>query len=272
MDLDEIALKWFTTTSHEHPGVARLFREGKHFLAGEVKLLERQPSQNRHYELTPKQTRFIFAHKGWSRIIGFHTRNPVHRGHEYIQKKALEISGADGLYLNPVVGPKKNGDFKHTHIMKSYQTMLEYGLYPEGKTMLGSFATYPRYGGPREAVYTALCRKNMGCSHFIIGRDHTGVGDFYDPTANERLFKSLGDIGIKPLFFSPVGYNRDLDCYEEETIDNKESLLAIDGTSIRDSLRLGGKVEDWIMREIIQEALLDFTPEGDTMFVTDFDE
>jgi pyruvate kinase len=253
MDLEQVAQKWFGTASHDHPGVARLFKDGNQFIAGDVALVERQPSLYRHYELTPAQTRFIFAHKGWSKVIGFHTRNPIHRGHEYIQLKALDDTGADGLYVNPVIGPKKPGDFMPGPIMLSYQTMLEFGLFPKGKVILGSFATYSRYAGPREAVFTALCRKNMGCSHFIIGRDHTGVGDFYMPGANQVLMDELGDFGIQPLFFDAMGYDASISHHGPVT--QGTNTMPIDGTQIRNALRDGESVPDWMMRDIIQDAL-----------------
>ena len=265
VDLADLARRWFASESQLHPGIASLYHQGEFVLAGEVKLIKRLPSFNRCYELTPAHTRFIFARKGWSEVIGFHTRNPVHRGHEYIQKQALKDTGADGLYVNPVVGPKKAGDFQHAYIMKSYQTMLDFGIYPQGKVVLGAFATYSRYGGPREAVFTALCRKNMGCSYFIIGRDHTGVADIYTEDANMKLFECLGDLGIKPLFFPSIGFNPKTDTYEALNI--KSGCLPIDGTSIRDALREDIKVEDWKMREIVQEALVELRSTGEAMFV-----
>lgn len=254
MDLEQVTQKWFGTSSKDHPGVARLFRDGDRFIAGPVSLVKRLPSPYRHYELTPAQTRFIFAHKGWSRVIGFHTRNPIHRGHEYIQRQALKDTGVDGLYINPVIGPKKAGDFLPNPIMLSYQTMLEFGLFPKNKVVLGSFATYSRYAGPREAVFTALCRKNMGCSHFIIGRDHTGVGDFYAPGANQAFMEELGDFGIQPVFFDAVAY--DASAARHGPITQGTDMIPIDGTKIRDALRDGKSIPDWMMRDVVQEALL----------------
>lgn len=253
MDLEQVAEKWFGTSSKDHPGVARLFEDGDQFIAGDVTLVERLPSPYRHYELTPAQTRFIFAHKGWSKVVGFHTRNPIHRGHEHIQLQALKDTGADGLYINPVIGPKKSGDFLPGPIMLSYQTMLEFGLFPKGKVTLGSFATYSRYAGPREAVFTALCRKNMGCSHFIIGRDHTGVGGYYAPGANQTFMEELGDFGIQPIFFDAVGY--DTATGRHGFPSEGADLTPIDGTQVRDALRDGTSVPDWMMRDIIQETL-----------------
>ncbi|HET9590039.1 MAG TPA: pyruvate kinase, partial [Anaerolineales bacterium] len=175
-DLEGLATQMYGTASRKHPGVARLMERDNCFLGGDVTLVQPLASPIRHYLLTPAQTRFIFTRLGWSQVVGFHTRNPAHRGHEFIQIQALEQTGADGIYINPVIGPKKQGDFLAEPIMLSYQTLLEFGCYPKGRVVLGSFFTYSRYAGPREAVFTALCRKNMGCSHFIVGRDHTGVG------------------------------------------------------------------------------------------------
>ncbi len=253
MDLDTLAASWFGTSSINHPGVARLFAQGNRFVAGEVSLIRRLPSPYRHYELTPVQSRFVFAHKGWSRVIGFHTRNPVHRGHEYIQLRALRETGADGLYINPVIGPKKLGDFMPGPIMLSYRTILDAGIYPKGRVVLGSFASYSRYAGPREAIFTALCRKNMGCSHFIIGRDHTGVGSYYAAGAVRSLMDDLGDCGIEPVFFDTVGYDAGSGLHG--IFDETEDVNRIDGTHIRNALRDGEAVPDWMMREVVQDVL-----------------
>lgn len=264
IDNYDVCAKWFGTASDKHPGVNRVKTAGVYCLAGRLTMVERLDSEYRHYELTPAQTRFIFAHKGWSRVVAFHTRNPVHQGHEYIQRVALAKVDADGLYINPVIGPKKAGDFLAGPIMASYQAMLEFAIYPRGKVVLGSFATYSRYAGPREAVFTALCRKNMGCSHFIIGRDHTGVGDFYAADANRRLFGTLGDIGIQPVFFDAVAYDPKTDNYLPE--GSQADLLPISGTRIREALRDGTKVPEWMVRDIVQEVLLDEVRVGRPLF------
>jgi len=252
-DLESLASQMYSTTNHKHPGVARLMKRDNLFLGGEVTLVEPLESPIRHYLLTPAQSRFIFTRLGWSQVVGFHSRNPAHRGHEFIQLQALERTGADGIYINPVTGPKKRGDFLAEPILLSYQTLLEFGCYPKGKVVLGSFFTYSRYAGPREAVFTALCRKNMGCSHFIIGRDHTGVGNFYSRDANRELFDLLGDIGIQPVFFDTVGYNGKTARYE---VDQGQPLSMISGTKVRETLRAGKHLPDWFMRDLVQEVLL----------------
>lgn len=263
-DLESLAGRMYGTTSGKHPGVARLMRRGDCFLGGEVTLVQPLASPHRHYLLTPVQTRFIFTRLGWSQVVAFHSRNPAHRGHEAIQLEALERTGADGIYINPVIGPKKRGDFLPEPILLSYQTLLEFGCYPKGKVVLGSFFTYSRYAGPREAVFTALCRKNMGCSHFIVGRDHTGVGDFYPRDANRALFESLGDIGVKPVFFETVGYNLETGEYE---VDRGQRLSMISGTEVRETLRADKHLPDWFMRELVQEVLLMEMRSGKPLFV-----
>jgi ATP sulfurylase len=262
-DLERLATQMFGTTDRKHPGVARLMERDNCFLGGDVTLVRPLESPIRHYLLTPAQTRFIFTRLGWSQVVGFHSRNPAHRGHEFIQLQALEQTGADGIYINPITGPKKRGDFLAEPIMLSYQTLLEFGYYPKGKVVLGSFFTYSRYAGPREAVFTALCRKNMGCSHFIVGRDHTGVGNFYSRDANRELFDSLGDIGVKPVFFETVGYNSETDRYE---VDQGQPLRIISGTKVRETLRANKNLPDWFMRDLVQEVLLAEMRRGNPIF------
>ncbi|NND13369.1 MAG: sulfate adenylyltransferase, partial [Acidimicrobiia bacterium] len=200
---------------------------------------------------------------GWSQVVGFHTRNPTHRGHEWIQLQALERTGADGLYINPIGRPEKPGDFLPEAIMLSYQTLLEFGYYPKGRVVLGSFFTYSRYAGPREAVFTALCRKNMGCSHFIVGRDHTGVGDFYPKDASRWIFETVGDMGIEPVFFETVGHNPATGEYE---VDRGQHLDRISGTRVRESLRSGSYLPDWFMRDLAQEVLMGELQSGRQLF------
>jgi len=262
-DLESLAKKMFGTTSKQHPGVTGLMKKDNCFIGGDVTLVKPLPSSIRHYLLSPVQTRFIFTRLGWSRVVAFHGRNPAHRAHESIQLKALELTGADGIYINPVTGPKKKGDFLPEPILFSYQTLLEFGCYPKGKVVLGCFYTYSRYAGPREAVFTALCRKNMGCSHFIIGRDHTGVGNFYHANANRELFDKLGDIGVKPVFFDPVGYNSKTGKYE---INHGQALNMLSGTEVRRMLKVKKHLPDWFMRDLVQDVLLAEMHQGKPMF------
>ena len=265
VDLETTARSWFGTDLIDHPGVAQLIAGGRWFVGGDVTLVARLPSAHRSFELTPAQSRFIFTHKGWTRVVGFHTRNVIHRVHEHIQLSALERTNADGLYISPVIGPKKPGDFLADLIMKSYQLMMDNRLYPEGRIVLGSFATYSRYSGPREAVFTALCRKNMGCSHFIVGRDHTGVGDFYPAGAVPALFEQLGDIGIEPVFFEAIGYDSQSESYGP--LDRDGALEPISGTEVRQTLREQRALLAWFMREEIQSMLRAEIAAGRPVFV-----
>ncbi len=261
-DLVTVAQQWFGTASDDHPGVRRLLHGGDTFIAGPVSLVERLPSPYRPYELTPAQTRFIFTHKGWSEVIGFHSRNPAHQAHEFLQKEALKRTGADGLFISPVIGPKKQHDFMPGPILESYRLLLANGHYPAGSVVLGSFSTYSRYSGPREAVFTALCRKNMGCSHFIIGRDHTGVGDYYAPDANRQMFDALGDIGITPVFFDTVGYDPEKQSY----VEGISSAENISGTEVRERFRNGERIPSWFMRDEIQDMILTEIASGRPVF------
>ena len=254
MDLSELAQCWYNTRSQDHPGVAELLNGSGWFLAGDITLFTRLPSPYRHYELTPEQARYVFTYKGWSRGVGFHTRNVIHRVHEHITLAALEESNADGLLLSPVLGPKKSGDFLSEPIVKSYQAMLEADLLPSDRVVLGSLLTYPRYAGPREAVFTALCRKNMGCSHFIVGRDHAGVGEFYSTEATRELFNQLGDLEVEPVFFEDIGYN--LRTRQYEPVSSAENALEmISGTEARSALRNNRPLPEWYMRQLIQDQL-----------------
>ncbi len=261
IDLDAVAKKWFGTSSEQHPGVKRVYSKGEYVVSGKVFTLNKNKSNFKEFLLTPQESRFIFQKKGWSKIVGFHTRNVPHRAHEHIQKLALEKIGADGLYITPVIGPKKSGDFQPLPILRSYQALIDFDYYPLEKVMLGAFATYSRYCGPREAVFTALCRKNMGCSDFIIGRDHTGVGDYYRPEENAELFEKLGDVGINPLFFDEYSYNsitKKFECH-----DNKnQNFVRISGTEARNKIRNDEKLPTWYMRDVVQNVISDYNKKG----------
>ncbi len=264
MDLDRYCGAVYGTNSEQHPGVVRTLAAGKNFVGGAVTLVNAVEAPFRSFHFTPEQTRFLFRQKNWSRVVGFHTRNPPHRGHEFIQLAALERTGTDGLYINPVTGPKKANDFRAEHILAAYQLILENGAYPPGKALLGAFNTYSRYAGPREAVFTALCRKNMGCSHFVIGRDHTGVGNFYPRDANRQLFDSLGDIGVTPVYFDAVGYDETKQAYVEAA--TQDGLSSISGTEVRDLLRAQQPLPSWFMRDEVQEMMRERIKAGTELF------
>ena len=263
IDIHEIAKKWFGTDSSHHPGVKKLLSKGNLIVSGKVMLIKRNKSAFRKYELTPHETRYIFNQRNWSRVVGFHTRNPPHMAHEYIQLKALSDCEADGLFISPVMGSKKSGDFLTEIILKSYQMMIDKKIYPEHTVMLGGFNTYSRYSGPREAVFTAICRKNFGCSHFIIGRDHTGVQDLYKEDESRKYFEKLGDLGINLVFFDNVGFDLST---KKFTSKLEQGVKEISGSEIRDAFINEKKLPNWYMREDIQQMILSEIKKGKKVF------
>lgn len=263
-DMNDVARRWFGTDSHEHPGVKKLRSRGSFLLSGTVELVE--PASNRYspYSLTPAQSRMIFGAKGWTKVVAFHTRNVPHCGHEFLMREALSRTIADGLFMQPVIGPKKDGDFTASAIFGAYNVLID-EAFPSA--LLGAFETYSRYAGPREGVFTALCRKNFGCSHFIVGRDHTGVGSYYEPDATQKLFESLGDIGIEIVCFDKVAYCEKCAQVVEECVHAEDDLQAISGTAIRDALIQGKPVPQWLMRESISSFLRESIDAGEQVFV-----
>lgn len=265
-DLDKMAKDTFGTNDPTHPGVQSLKKRGEWFLGGSIDLVKRLPSEYKNYELTPRQVRTIFENKSWSKIVGFHTRNVIHRAHEHIQMLALKNYHCDGLFVHPVIGPKKKGDYHANIILKSYEMMMT-TYYPKNKVLLAAFQNYSRYSGPREAVFTALCRKNFGCSHFIIGRDHTGVGNYYEPDAAKKLFEKLGDIGIIPIFFTEQYYCRICKTYVEQCEHGAKHALKISGTEGRRMLEAQNDPPEWFMRKEISRLIIDELEAGKDAFI-----
>jgi sulfate adenylyltransferase len=206
-DKEREAQLCFRTTDDAHPGVARLYAQKPLYLAGRVTVIERQQPPFPALAKDPAQTRRELAERGWKRVVGFQTRNPIHRAHEYLTKCALEM--VDGLLIHPLVGETKADDVPAETRVRCYEALVE-GYYPADRVIVSAFPAAMRYAGPREAIWHAICRKNYGCSHFIVGRDHAGVGDYYGTYDAQLVFDEFEphELDIEPMFFEHAFFCR----------------------------------------------------------------
>src|SRR2546422_4079115 len=196
---------FYGTLSNNHPGVVRTKNSSNTFITGRLRRLQKLTKIMGIKALEPSETKKIIKNNKWHKVVGFHTRNPPHRAHEFLQKSTLENS--DGILIHPVIGSKKKGDFNNNAIMESYKVYVKNYL-PKNKVILTPLLTYSRYAGPREAIFTAIIRQNYGCTFFIVGRDHTGVKNFYGKYDSHKIFANFKDLGIKLLFFDEPYYCR----------------------------------------------------------------
>lgn len=248
----------YKTLDMDHPGVTKTCEMGPVLLGGSIDLFNETQGKFQDYRLKPIETRVLFKSKGWRTIAGFQTRNAPHVGHEYVQKTALAFT--DGLFINPLIGKKKAGDFTDEVIIDTYTTLFD-NYYLRNTATLVTLEMEMRYAGPREAIFHAICRKNYGCTHFIVGRDHAGVGNYYGPYEAQEKFSEFPDLGVTPLFFRSFFYCKKCGGVQNDKVcpHGPEEHLNFKGREMRSMLMNGERPSELLMRPEVVDAILRHT-------------
>jgi sulfate adenylyltransferase len=257
LDKNEIAEKVYRTTDEAHPGVAYTYSHGPVYLAGDIDVLQERTVEHQDYNLRPAETRAAFEERGWKRIVAFQTRNPIHRAHEYLTKCALEM--CDGLLIHPLMGTTKSDDIPGEVRMECYHALME-KYYSPAHVMLSIMPVNMRYAGPREAIMHALIRQNYGCTHFIVGRDHAGVGNYYGTYDAHEIFEELeeGSLQIEPLFFDHAFYSKITHAMASKKTcpGGPEDHVFLSGTMVRELLQKGEMPPEEFTRPEVAKILI----------------
>ena len=246
----------YGTTDPKHPGVAKIMQMNEFLVGGKIDYIKRpEETQIRRYRKSPLETRSAFEKAGWKTIVAFQTRNVPHVAHEMLQKASLNTH--DGLFINPLIGKKKSGDYKDEVIVASYEALIKH-YYPQNRCYLATLHTEMRYAGPKEAIHHAIMRKNFGCTHIIIGRDHAGVGNYYDPFAAQKIFDDYSDIGIEPIFYPAFFFCKKCLSFasEKNCPHGPEFQEQLSGTKLRTMILEKQNPSEYMIRPEVSKVLM----------------